>query len=107
MFGPPGPRFALRILFPLSAGGCLAASGLVLALCVNELGASVVVCPPGLEPLAIRIFNYLHYGALDTAAGLCLMTAALTVGAGLAGALAWRRLGFDAGMAGPGDEEEP
>lgn len=106
MFGPPGPRFALRILYPLTAGGCLAASGLVLALCVNELGASIVVCPPGLEPLSIRIFNYLHYGALDTAAGLCLLTAAATVGAGLAGALAWRRLRFAAAMAGPGDGEE-
>lgn len=39
---------------------------------IGELDASVLVAPPGVEPLSNRIFGLLHFGAQDQVAGLCL-----------------------------------
>jgi iron(III) transport system permease protein len=62
---------------------------------MGELGATLMVIPPGKATLTMRIYNYLHYGASDTVAGLCLV---LALGVLLAGVLAglvilmWSRL---------------
>jgi iron(III) transport system permease protein len=45
--------------------------------------------------LSIRIYNYLHFGASDTVAGLCLLLALATLAAGglaMAAMAGWARL---------------
>jgi len=45
-------------------------AGFVVA--IGELAATVLVAPPGLPTLSLRIFNLLHYGVEDQVAGICL-----------------------------------
>ncbi len=61
----------LRIFLPLILPGLLAASGLIFALTAGELGATLLVAPAGKATLTMKIYNYLHYGATETVAGLC------------------------------------
>ena len=81
-----------RVWLPMLAPGLLAAAGIVFALTTGELGATLLVAPPGHATLTMRIYNFLHYGASDTVAGLCLMMAVLTLIAGTAAVLALNRL---------------
>lgn len=64
---------SLRIRLPLYMPGLLAAFSLVAALTAGELGAAVLVAPPGQSTVTIKIYNFLHYGASETVAGLCLL----------------------------------
>ncbi len=61
----------LRVFLPSIVPGWLAALGLIFALTAGELGATLLVAPAGNATLTMRIYNYLHYGATDTVAGLC------------------------------------
>jgi iron(III) transport system permease protein len=85
LMGGPWWRRAWRIDLPMAYPGLAAAAALLFALSLGELGATLLVAPPGRATLAMRVFNYLHYGASDAVAGLCLAMAGLTV---LCGALA-------------------
>jgi len=66
-------RRLVKIQLPLLAPGFLAAAMLVFSLTLSELGATLLVVPPGQSTLTLRIYNYLHYGASAEVAGLCLM----------------------------------
>jgi iron(III) transport system permease protein len=63
----------------LTASGCL-----VFILSAGELGATLIVTPPGRGTITMKIYNYLHYGASDTVASLCLIMLVVSVLAGLA-----------------------
>jgi iron(III) transport system permease protein len=83
----------VQIWLPLLAPGMLAAAGIAFALTSGELGATLIVAPPGQATLTMRIYNYLHYGASSDVAGLCLMMAVVTLAAGCLALLAltgWR-----------------
>lgn len=85
---------AWRVRLPLLSPGLLAGASLVFALTLGELGATLIVTPPGQSTLTLRIYNYLHYGASDVVAGLCLVMVLLTLAAGGAGVLSlalWAR----------------
>jgi iron(III) transport system permease protein len=72
-----------QIYLPMLAPALLATGFIVFALCAGELGATLLVAPAGQATLVMRIYNYLHYGASETVAGLCLLltlTAATTAG---------------------------
>lgn len=77
----------LRVRLPLYAPGLLAAALLVAALSAGELGGTLLVAPPGRATLAMRIYNYLHYGASESVAGLCLVLIAIALLLGAAGVL--------------------
>ena len=63
----------------------LAAAWLVaLAVAVGDMGATILVVPPGVEPLSVRISGLLHYGVEDQVAGICLATALAFFGVGVA-----------------------
>jgi iron(III) transport system permease protein len=83
VFQPSWWRRQIQIHLPLAAPGLLAGAGLVFALTMGELGATLMVVPPGRATLTMRIYNYLHYGATGTVAGLCLVLAAAVLAAGL------------------------
>ena len=88
------------VRLPLLAPGLLASAGLVFCLTLSELSATLLVSPPGQSTLTIRIYNYLHYGASGTVAGLTLVLTALVLVFGLIATvflILWTRL-----MAGPG-----
>jgi iron(III) transport system permease protein len=90
---PARTWFLVRL--PMLAPGLLAAAGVLFVLSLGELGATLLVAPPGQATLTMRIYNFLHYGASDTVAGLCLMLAGVVLlfGFGVVGLLAgWSRL---------------
>ncbi len=79
----------LGIDLPLLAPGLLAAAGIVFVLSAGELGATLITTPPGQATLTLRIYNYLHFGASETVAGLCLLVLLVTLLAGGLAALAY------------------
>jgi iron(III) transport system permease protein len=84
---------AWQVRLPLLAPGLAAAACLVFALSLGELGATLIVIPPGQNTLSLRIYNYLHYGASEVVAQLCLMVMLITLAAGGSAALVLTRLG--------------
>jgi iron(III) transport system permease protein len=68
-----------RIHLPLLAPGLVVSAGILAALTLAELGATLIVSPPGHATITMRIYNYLHYGASSDVAGLCLMVTILTL----------------------------
>jgi iron(III) transport system permease protein len=68
-----------RICLPLMAPGIIVSAGILAALTLAELGATLIVAPPGHATITMRIYNYLHYGASSDVAGLCLMVTILTL----------------------------
>ena len=66
-----------------------------MALSIAELSASILVVPPGVTTLAIRIFNLMHYGVEDRLGGLCLFTILLFVVLTWLAERTWNRLDRD------------
>jgi iron(III) transport system permease protein len=88
-------RTWVHVRLPLLAPGLVAAACMVFALSVGELGATLLVIPPGLETVTIRMYNYLHYGSSGAVAGLGLVTTVLMLAAGAMAVAAmhgWSRL---------------
>jgi iron(III) transport system permease protein len=95
VFQPSIWRRSFQIGVPLLAPGLLVAAGIILALSLGELGATLMVVPPGKSTLTMRIYNYLHYGASSTVMGmsLVLVVSVLLVGGGIATvAYLWSRV---------------
>jgi iron(III) transport system permease protein len=89
-----------QVRLAMLAPGLFAAACLAFALTTGELGATLLVAPPGRATLTMRIYNYLHYGASSSVAGLCLTIAASSLIAGclaLGALAAWSRLLPDVG----------
>jgi iron(III) transport system permease protein len=68
-------RRLVWVSLPLLSPGLMAAGGVVFALGLGELGSALLTAPPGSATLTLRIYNYLHYGASQEVAGLCLLLA--------------------------------
>ncbi len=83
-------RRLLWVQLPLLLPGVLLGAGLVFALTLGELGATLLVIPPGQATVSMRLYNYLHYGASEVVAGLSLFLMAAVLGMGvLAVIVAW------------------
>ncbi|KQC03576.1 MAG: hypothetical protein APR53_01005 [Methanoculleus sp. SDB] len=94
----------LRVRIPLIAPGLIAAGGVVFALSAGELGATLLVIPPGMETVTIRLYNYLHYGSSAAVSGLGLVMMGMMAAAGAVMAAGIRKLGCrdtDSGGGGP------
>lgn len=94
LYQPSATAGWLRIRLPLLLPGLSAAAALGFALALSELGATLVVAPPGRSTLTMRIYNYLHYGASDAVAALCLAMVLLSLGAGAAAGALLRQGGW-------------
>ncbi|MDD2955981.1 MAG: ABC transporter permease subunit [Oscillospiraceae bacterium] len=70
-----------HVLLPMLAPYLCAAWVAVAMFSLGETGAGLILAPPGLELLSVKIFNYLHYGASELVSGFCLAQAALTAAA--------------------------
>ena len=71
------PRRAwAAVLAPSLAPSALAGSLVVAALATGELGATLMVLPPGSSTATARAYNLLHFGALGDVAAIGLLVAA-------------------------------
>ncbi|MBU1087470.1 MAG: iron ABC transporter permease [Candidatus Omnitrophica bacterium] len=61
------------ILLPLAWPGILASWVLCFALCMGELGVTLLVIPAGEATLPIRIYTLMHYGAHKLVCGLSVI----------------------------------
>lgn len=71
------------IRLPMLGPGLLAGALITFILSLGELGATLLILPAGSSTITLRIYNYLHYGASDTVASLCLMITVLSLAFGL------------------------
>ncbi|MHB1035581.1 MAG: ABC transporter permease [Pirellulales bacterium] len=76
-----------RIALPQRRPAIAAAWLLAMAVALGELGASILVVPPGVKTLSIQVFDLLHYGVEDQVAGICLALVAMF--ALLSAAIGW------------------
>jgi len=81
----------LRVWLPMLLPVLMAAILLVAVLVVGEVGGSLMVMPPGQQPLSITIYNYLHYGASGTVSALCLALFVAVLLLTVPGFASWRR----------------
>lgn len=80
VYAVSGGEYFWRILLPMYRPAILGASVLVFLLTLGEEGITLVLMPPGYETIAVKVYNYLHYGASELVSGFCLLTVLLTVG---------------------------
>jgi iron(III) transport system permease protein len=62
-----------RVALPLVLPGLVVAGAVCFSLAMGELGATLLVAPPGKATLIMRLYNLLHYGASRDVASLCLL----------------------------------
>ena len=79
-------RIMGRILLPLTKRGILIAFFIGFVLSLGDLGVTLLIIPPGLSTIPIKIYNYMHYGAEERVAALCLTLVVLQL---LLGAGTW------------------
>jgi iron(III) transport system permease protein len=85
----------LQVRLPMLMPGLVAAASLTFALTLGEIGATLLVAPPGRSTITLRIYNFLHSGESEAVAGLCLMMAVIAALAGLVAAVtlhSWSRV---------------
>jgi len=80
-------RQLLSVALPWSWPTVVAAACMGLIVSIGDLAATLLVVPPGVSPLSVRIFGLLHYGAEDRVSALCLMMVLLL---GVVAASAWQ-----------------
>jgi len=68
-----GPlRRLVLIALPNRLAAVALAWVVAFAVALGDLGATILVVPPGVETLSIQVFGLLHSGQDDLAAGICL-----------------------------------
>jgi iron(III) transport system permease protein len=72
----------LRVRLPIFSSALMAAGFIVFIFSLGELASAIIVSPPGHSTLAIRIYNYLHFGNSKEVAGLCLVMILMILSAG-------------------------
>jgi iron(III) transport system permease protein len=77
-----------RVVLPALRPRILAAAAVVFALALGEIGASVLLAPPGRSSAVQHLFNLMHYGYDGTVAALALALAAGPAAAAWIGAYA-------------------
>jgi len=77
--GLPRLTRVLRIKLPLIAPELLAALAFSFAFAMGELAAAVLVAPPGVTTLAVRLASLLHFGEDGIVSSLCLVLAFLVL----------------------------
>jgi iron(III) transport system permease protein len=85
----------IKIYLPMMLPGIIASFLVVFILTTGELGATLLVSPPGRSTLTMRIYNYMHYGSSQMIAGLCLTMLALSLSIGLIVYRLFRKTGGD------------
>jgi iron(III) transport system permease protein len=91
--GGAGWLMTLRyIVAPLAGRGLLAAWLISYVFCVRDVAISIVVYPPGYDPLPVRILTLMANGAPSLIAALCIILITITI-LPLGAAGLWLKLG--------------
>ncbi len=80
VYMPSGWQYFCKILIPVYRPAIVGAAGVVFLLTLGEEGIPLILMPPGYETLAVKVYNYLHYGASELVSGFCLITVLFTAG---------------------------
>lgn len=75
-----GARFTsvlMNIVARLTRRHLVVAAFIVFVLAFGELGTTLLVSPPGVETIPVKIYNLMHYGAEEMVAALCIILMAL------------------------------
>ena len=67
------------IEWPLTKQNLSAGWLICFVLCMNELGTTLLVIPPGYGTLSLKIYNLMHYGANRMVAGMALLLVAINL----------------------------
>ncbi len=73
VFGRSRLSILRRVSLPLILPGVVVAGVVCFSMTMGELGATLLVAPPGKATLVMRLYNLLHYGASRDVAALCLL----------------------------------
>jgi iron(III) transport system permease protein len=76
---PHWTRVIRRIVIPLLRPSLITGFFIVFILSFGELGTTLLVIPPGMETIPIKVYNLMHYGAEQMVAALCLLLVAIVV----------------------------
>ncbi len=76
-----------KIWLPLLRPGLAAAAAITFLFGFRELGASLLILPPGKETVSLKIYSLVHYGAHQLVSALCLILIAVT--ALVVGLMSW------------------
>jgi iron(III) transport system permease protein len=93
MTGASWQRAWLRVWLPQMRGAIVAVWSLTFVLAFGELGASVLVNPPGSTTLPVHVYTLVANAPPGQLAGLALLQAAVGVVGLWAASRAWRRRG--------------
>ncbi len=81
----------LKLLLPIQTPTILASFVVAFVMGFNEIGATLLVVPPGMTTLSIKIYNYLHYGATDFVNALCLTILSTAILAAIILSFLWKK----------------
>jgi len=84
-------KIELRLCFPALAAGW----AMVFVLCTGELGATLLVVPPGAETISLKLYTLMHYGASQAVAALSLILVAINLACAAGAVLSVRMLGWN------------
>ena len=73
MAGAPWFARILHVVVPAALPGVIAAWLIGFIFCLRDLGASMLVYPPGLDTLPVRIYTLMANGAPNLIAALCVI----------------------------------
>lgn len=80
----------IHIEWPILRRPALAAGALIFCLSLGEVGASILLLPPGVTTLGVRLMTLMHYAPTDIVAAQSLMTVALGLAAAALALAAWK-----------------
>jgi len=72
-----------RVVLPANVPVIIAGALIAFILAANDVSASVMVLPAGIDTISRRIFGLLHFGGEDNVAGILLMNLALVAAVSL------------------------
>jgi iron(III) transport system permease protein len=81
MLDGAGPLRRMWLAMRQRLSAILLAGIAAAVVALGELAATILVVPPGIEPLSVRVFGLLHYNVLDQVAAITLMLVLLHSGA--------------------------
>jgi iron(III) transport system permease protein len=80
-----------QIALPLTWRAITAAWLAACAVAVGDLSATILVLPPGVDTIALRLFERLHYGAEDQVAAISLLLVLFFAALGFFTLALWNR----------------
>jgi iron(III) transport system permease protein len=79
MTGAPWMARILHVVVPAALPGVIAAWLIGFIFCLRDLGASMLVYPPGQDTLPVRIYTLMANGAPNLIAALCVILVSVTL----------------------------